>query len=92
MIDDRDFEAGMSAGEREALGDLADRLERGRPLPDAVFRGELRRQLVSDEGRSPVGLLATRWRVLAVTYSGLGAVLLVVAGVGLAGIGPFGTG
>jgi hypothetical protein len=92
MIDESDFEAGMPAEEREALGRLCDRLERDRPLPDAVFRGELRRQLVSKEGRSPVGLLATRWRVLAATYSGLGAVLLVVAGVGLAGLGPFGAG
>jgi hypothetical protein len=92
MIDDRDFEAGIDDSERARLGEISERLHRERPVPGAAFRGALRTQLF--HRRRAFGgekwVSGGRWRALAATYSCLGALLLAVAAVGLAGAGPFG--
>ena len=89
MSDEHDFEPGVPAEERARLTEVADRLERDRPLPRATFRGDLKRLLLGG-GRASERVSTGRWRVLVATYSGLGALLLAVAAVGLAGAGPFG--
>jgi hypothetical protein len=89
MSDQHDFEPGVPPEERARLTEVADRLERDRPLPRATFRGDLKRLLLG-RGRAPERESAGRWRVLVATYSGLGGLLLAVAAAGLAGAGPFG--
>jgi hypothetical protein len=89
MTDQDDFEPGVRPEEQARLAEVADRLERDRPLPRATFRGDLKRLLLGG-GRAPARVSAGRWRVLVATYSGLGALLLAVAAGGLAGAGPFG--
>lgn len=86
-MSEHDFEAGISAEERRLLAEVADRLQQGRPTPAAAFRGDLRRRLLSPSAAGRVR--SGRWRILAAAYSGLGALLLAVAAVGLAGLGPF---
>jgi hypothetical protein len=88
MTDRHDLDPDLTPAERARLVAAGERLERDRPVPRAAFRGDLRRALLS--GRAPAGVGAGRWRVLVATYSGLGALLLAVAAVGLAGVGPFG--
>jgi hypothetical protein len=82
----REIDSGLPPEERQALSQLADRLERERPLPAAAFRGNLRRLLVAPRKPAPG---APRWQALAASYAGLGVLLLAVAAVGLAGGGPF---
>jgi hypothetical protein len=89
MTEPSDFEPGVPPAERVRLAEVADQLERDRPVPRAAFRGDLRR-LLADGGRGSVVTTASRWRVLVAAYSGLGALLLAVAAIGLAGAGPFG--
>jgi hypothetical protein len=86
--DRHDLDPDLTPVERARLRATAERLERDRPLPRPAFRGDLRRSLLAPR-RVPAGA-AGRWRVLVATYSGLGALLLAVAAVGLAGVGPFG--
>ena len=70
----------------DELDDITLRLESERPVPRAAFRGELRRRLAS---RARVRPEAPRHLRLAITaYAGSGLVLLAIAAVGLAGIGP----
>jgi hypothetical protein len=90
MSEMSDFEPGVTPEERTRLAGVAEQLERDRPVPRATFRGDLRRLLLADNGRSSVAARASRWRVLVAAYSGLGALLLAVAAIGLAGAGPFG--
>ena len=73
--------------EQEALTLIADRLEQGRPVPSAGFRGELRRTLLAAPRRSST--IKQRYRLWAVSYVGAGAVCLAIAAIGLAGAGPF---
>jgi hypothetical protein len=72
------------------LGDVASRLEAERPIPDAAFRGRLRRRLF---GRPDDGWRSApaRLRRQIVAYAGSGAALLAVAVIGVAGAGPFAT-
>jgi hypothetical protein len=89
-MEGRDLESGISAEERDRLAAVSQRLERDRPLPRAAFRGDLRRRLLSGRrGGSEAAVAPGRWRILVATYSGLGALLLAVAAIGLAGAGPF---
>jgi hypothetical protein len=90
MSNQDDFGSEVSPSERARLAAVADRLERDRPVPRAAFRGDLRRLLVKGGDRARRAARANRWRVLVATYSGLGALLLAVAAIGLAGAGPFG--
>ena len=70
----------------EDLDSIARRLESERPVPSARFRGELGRRLTSEaqerQGEPP------RLLLLIAAYAGSGAVLLVIAVIGLAGVGP----
>ncbi|GIK78861.1 MAG: hypothetical protein EDQ89_00810 [Acidobacteria bacterium] len=77
-------------GEAEALLALADRLERGRPVPSAGFRGELRRQLLARVPSRPAR--PHRLGALIGAYTGSGALLLAVAVLGVAGVGPLAAG
>jgi hypothetical protein len=85
-----ELEQPMSTEEREAVVRLAERLEHERPVPRAAFRGELRRSLLGP--RSSRQIRPERLRVLVASYSGSGLVLLLVAGLGVAGSGPFSAG
>ena len=70
----------------EDLDPIAQRLESERPVPSPAFRGELRRHLISEEqerqGEPP------RLLLLIAAYAGSGAVLLLIAVISLAGVGP----
>jgi hypothetical protein len=70
------------------LAELADRMQRERAVPAPGYRGALRRRLLADLDRRGSGL--ARPRLWVAGYAGSGAALLMVAAVGLAGVGPFG--
>lgn len=64
---------------------IAERLVAERPLPNAGYRADLRaRLLASIPDQAP----PRRLRPLIAVYAGSGALLLVVAAIGVAGIGP----
>jgi hypothetical protein len=69
----------------EGLDRIADRLRAERPVPAPGFRGELRRRLLVG-GRRPIA--PRRLRLLITAYAGSGAVLMAIAAIGLAGVGP----
>jgi hypothetical protein len=81
-----DLDPSLSPREHAALERMALRLEDERPLPAAGFRGDLRRGLVRESGRSP--LAARTRRRLALGYLATGAALLALASAGLVGVGP----
>lgn len=83
-----ELEPGVERLQVRALERVAHRLEDERPVPRAAFRGDLRRHL------EVLGPAATRWRparlrLQVATYVASGVALLAVAGLGLAGAGPF---
>lgn len=80
----------VAPGEPEALLALADRLERDRPIPSSGFRGELRRGLLTNVGAQPTR--PQRLGALISAYAGSGVVLLAVAVLGVAGVGPLAAG
>lgn len=62
------------------------RLESERPAPRAAFRGDLRRTLMA---RARTRSEAPRHLRLAITaYAGSGLLLLAIAAIGVAGVGP----
>jgi hypothetical protein len=71
-----------------ALAELADRMLRERAVPAPGYRGALRRRLLADLDRRAPRL--ARPRLWAAGYAGSGVALLLIAAVGLAGVGPFG--
>ncbi len=76
----------MSPSENDNVDRLAERLERERPVPRPAFRGALKRHLVgSPRARQ---LVPGRPRLLVGAYAGSGALLLAIAAIGLAGVGP----
>jgi hypothetical protein len=79
-----------SPGEPEALLELAERLERDRPIPSSGFRGELRRSLLTSLASRPSR--PKRLGALISAYAGSGVVLLAVAVLGIAGVGPLAAG
>ncbi|HVV90005.1 MAG TPA: hypothetical protein VHB53_05885 [Solirubrobacterales bacterium] len=87
MTDRHDLDPNLPAAERERLVALAERLERERPLPGPTFRGELRRRLLAGSRRSIAP--AARFRLRAASYAAAGTLCLLVAAIGLAGVGPF---
>ncbi len=91
-FEDHELDLGPDAqpGEAEALLRIADRLERERPIPSTGFRGELRRQLLSRVSSGPAR--PHRLGALIGAYTGSGAVLLAVAVLGIAGVGPLAAG
>lgn len=86
MSRNRDTNDDRSAEEYRHLANLAERLERERPVPSAAFRAELRRRLTAPS-RLPIH--SRHHRALAAAYITLGLLLLAVAAVGLVGTGPF---
>lgn len=80
----------VAPGEPEALLELADRLERDRPIPSSTFRGDLRRSLLTRAGAQPAR--PQRLGALISAYAGSGVVLLAVAALGIAGVGPLAAG
>jgi hypothetical protein len=75
-----------TAAERESLTRVADALATERPLPRALFRGQLRRQLLAGGSRDrTAGRVARRWGVASLAT---GSILLASAAAGLAGVGP----
>jgi hypothetical protein len=76
----------MSTPEDQDITQITERLEAERPAPRAAFRGDLRRSLlVAKPSRRAPG---QRVGVLIGAYAASGTVLLAIAAVGLAGIGP----
>lgn len=73
--------------ERAALAAVAERLQRERPIPAAGFRSRLRSGLLSGSpGRTEA---VARTRIFAFSCAGLGTLLLAVAALGTASLGPF---
>ena len=83
-----DLRDDLGADAPRELIELAERLERERPLPAAAFRGDLRRRLVA--GRGPARSRPARLRVLIAGYATAGSVLLLAGVASVAGIGPLG--
>lgn len=81
----------LEAVEGSEAGTVA-RLRAGRPEPTPEFRTGLRHRLGSDPPRRQTattrGRVSNRASILG--FAGAGAVLLIVAALGLAGAGPFG--
>ena len=67
--------------------EIEERLAAERPVPRAGFRAEMRTQLLDSLRKAP----PRRLRLLIATYAGSGAALLVIAAVGVAGVGPLGS-
>jgi hypothetical protein len=84
-----DLEPGTPEAEVVALQSVADRLHDERPVPAAGYRSRVRSGLIARGGAS-VTARPARLRIAILGYAGSGALLLLVAAVGLAGIGPFG--
>jgi len=87
-VSDRfDIRQDLEPGAPEELVTLAERLLDQRPLPNPVFRGELRRALAaqSERTRPP-----ERVRALIARFAAAGAALLIVGAVSAAGAGPLG--
>jgi hypothetical protein len=63
-----------------------ERLRGERPVPSPRFRGELRRRLSQQAAPDPAR--PARLRLLVAAYAGSGALLLAIAAIGLAGVGP----
>ena len=83
----RDLPPDLDPAEAEGMVETGMRLSAARPLPEPNFRGELRRRLL---GAQATGAVAPRRvRALAASYALSGLLLLAVAGVGVAGGGPF---
>jgi len=82
-----DLPADLDPAEAERAVELGLRLSAARPLPDPNFRGELRRRLAGAEASGAVA--PRRVRALAASYALAGLLLLAVAGIGVAGSGPF---
>jgi hypothetical protein len=87
----RELPADLDEAEREALVAIAMRLQGGRPAPKLAFREELRKELVGESSWRRAAAFAGSQdaRVVAAGYSLAGLLLLVVAAIGLAGVGPF---
>jgi hypothetical protein len=92
MNDPRDIRGDLDPGTPEdevrVLQSVADRLADERPVPAAGYRARLRSSLLQ-QGGGAITSRPARLRVAILGYAGSGALLLVVAAVGLAGVGPF---
>ena len=80
----------VDQAEAEDTNELAERLERGRPVPRAGFRAELKAHLVDAERQRPVAWRPKHLGRLVAGYCGAGSLMLAVAGIGLTGTGPLG--
>jgi hypothetical protein len=87
MTPDHDIRADLEPGVPDELILLAERLERDRPAPTAMFRGDLRRRLLAG------GATRSRPARLRLLISGCamaGTLLLIVGAASAAGVGPLG--
>jgi hypothetical protein len=66
--------------------EIEERLVRGRPVPRAGFRAELRSDLLTS--LEATGWRPRRLRLLVTAYAGAGAALLLVLAIGVSGAGP----
>lgn len=82
-----DLQPNLAPSEADGMVEVGLRLSAARPLPDPNFRGELRRQLAGAQASGAVA--PRRIRALAASYALTGLLLLAVAGIGVAGSGPF---
>jgi hypothetical protein len=76
-----DLDPRLAADERAELEELASRLLADRPVPRAAFRGDLRRRIA----KVPIH---RRVRLQVAAYLATGASLLIVATLGVNGVGP----
>lgn len=86
MTPERDILLDLEPDTPAELITLAERLERGRPVPSAGFRGNLRRRLLAGGAQAP-----RRLRVLIAGYAIAGSMLLFVGGLNAVGVGPLAT-
>jgi hypothetical protein len=77
----------VDRSEAESIDQVAARLERERPRPRPAFRSELRARLDRRASERPVWR-PRRLRVLVGAYLGSGLLLMGIAAIGLAGVGP----
>jgi hypothetical protein len=68
------------------LDPAEERLRGERPVPSPGFRGNLRRRLSAQ--RPPAPTRPVRPGIVVAAYGGSGALLLALAAIGLAGVGP----
>ena len=88
--DIRKLLSGARGKERDELEQVIERLQQEAPYPGAGFRSKLRQMIaVKTRGQRRVEMRPTRLRALIGAYSGSGFALLLVAAIGLAGVGPF---
>jgi len=85
MTADRDVRADLEPHASEDVIRLAEKLERERPVPNAAFRGGLRRRLL---GGGTSHIRPKRLRLLIGGYATAGSLLLVVGVASVAGTGP----
>ena len=87
---ERSSDPGPASKEESRFADLVRRLERERPVPRAGFRASLRSRLLeADSERASAG---ARVRVQVAAYAGSGVALLIVAALGVSGLGPLSAG
>jgi hypothetical protein len=91
MTDPRELDPVLPPEQRADLVRLSERLEADRPIPSPGFRGNLRRKLLgtSSQPRRQPSVAAARFRLWASGYTAAGTLCLVIAAIGVAGIGPF---
>jgi hypothetical protein len=81
-------EQGSPENESDALSELGKRLRHERPVPSAAFRSQVRTWLMIEGASRPGARSQGIWlRVAICAISGSG--LLLVVGIGTAGLGPF---
>jgi len=87
MSDPHDIRSDLEPGIDEDLILLADRLRDARPLPRPAFRGDLGRHLAA---RRRPRLGAGHLRTVIAAYGLAGTVVLCLAAISAAGVGPLG--
>jgi hypothetical protein len=83
-----DLPADAAPDEAAALRRVTERLQVGRGIPDAAFRGALRRRLLPGQRTS---LAPARVRLLIVATGSTGTLLLLIVAASVAGAGPLAT-
>lgn len=83
----RDIRLDLEPEAPEELIRMAERLEQERPVPSAMFRGELRRRLLVGKASHS---RPARLRLLITGYASAGSMLLLVGAASAVGIGPLG--
>lgn len=75
----------QTPSDKEDLESTAELLRGSRPIPAPAFRGDLKRRLMGERGAAadPRGSLG-----LAFGFGSLGSLLLLVATLGVIGLGP----